>query len=272
MADADGTVTSSHSEADAAAWSKLTAELDAWAAAGATASLFWRDDDATEPGPALDRLLAVTAAAGAPLMLAVIPAQAEAALADAVAAAGQVRPVQHGWAHVNHAKGSGDEGAWELGLHRGVEAVLADLERGRARLAALFGARSLPVVVPPWNRIDEALFPLLAEAGWRGVSAFGERTTAQPAPGLTVNNAHVDPIRWKGGGRFAGTAKTLAQLVDHLAARRAGSVDSGEATGLLTHHADLDDAGWAFVERLGAAVATHPAACWRDPADIFPAS
>ena len=272
MADADGMVASSDGEADeAAAWAKLTVEFDAWAAAGQTASLFWRDDDATRPGPALDRLLAVTAAAGAPLMLAVIPARAEGALADAVAAAGQVRPAQHGWAHVNHARGSGDKGAWELGLHRGVEAVLSDLERGRVQLAALFGARFLPVVVPPWNRIDERLYPVLAEAGWRGVSAFGERTAAQPAAGLTVNNAHVDSISWKGGARFAGTAKTLAQLVDHLAARRAGPVDSAEATGLLTHHADLDDVGWAFVERLGVTVGTHPAARWRDPADIFPA-
>ena len=52
MADADGMVASSDGEADeAAAWAKLTVEFDAWAAAGRTASLFWRDDDATRPGP-----------------------------------------------------------------------------------------------------------------------------------------------------------------------------------------------------------------------------
>ena len=265
-------VASSNGETDETlAWAKLTMEFDAWAAAGQMATLFWRDDDATRPGPALDRLLAVTAVADAPLMLAVIPARSESALADAISPADHVRPTQHGWAHVNHARGSGDKGAWELGLHRGMKAVFCDLQRGRLQLTALFGARFLPVVVPPWNRIDKRLYSVLAEVGWRGVSAFGERTAAQPAVGLTVNNAHVDTISWKGGARFAGTATILARLVDHLAARRVGSVDSAEVTGLLTHHADLDHVGWAFVERLGATVATHPAARWCDPADIFPA-
>jgi hypothetical protein len=251
------------------AWTGLAAELDAWTAAGRTARLFWRDDDATRAGAALDRLFAVTAAAGAPLLLAVIPARAEDALAQAVAAAGHVRPAVHGWAHVNHARGSGDRGAWELGLHRGADAVLADLGRGGARLAALFGDRALRVIVPPWNRIDERLFAALAESGWCGVSAFGPRAAARPAAGLTVNNAHVDPIRWKDGAAFAGAGKTLALLVGHLAARRTGAADPDEATGLLTHHADLDEAGWKFVERLGAAIRRHPAACWCDPADLF---
>jgi len=252
------------------AWAGLTAELDAWAAAGRTATLFWRDDDATRPGPALDRLLEATAAAGAPLLLAVIPALAQNGLAETVAAAAHVRPAQHGWAHVNHAKGSGDEGAWELGLHRGEAAVIADLTRGRTRMASLFGERFLAVVAAPWNRIDARLFPALAAGGWRGISAWGPRAAGRPVPGLTVNNAHCDPIRWKGGARFAGAGKTLAELIGHLAARRAGSVDAEEGTGLVTHHAVMDAAGWRLASRLGAAVTAHPAARWVDPADLFP--
>lgn len=253
------------------AWQALASELDAWQAAGLTARLFWRDDDATKPGPALDRLIAVTGASAAPLMLATIPADVDAGLAAVVAAAAHVQPVQHGWAHINHASGSGDKGAWELGLHRGADAVIAELARGRDRLETLFGESFVPAIVPPWNRIDEVLFPMLAAAGWLGVSAFGARDAAHPVAGFTIANAHLDPIRWKEGARFAGTAKTLGILIGHLAAQRAGTADRSEALGFLTHHIDLDEAGWIFAERLGGVIAQHPAARWVAPADLFAA-
>ena len=53
----------------------LTDEFDRWADQGLTATLWWRDDDAIAPTPALDRLL--DAAGPVPLTLAVIPALAE---------------------------------------------------------------------------------------------------------------------------------------------------------------------------------------------------
>ena len=37
-------------------WQDLRDELDRWAEAGRTATLWWRDDDAVMPGPLLDRL------------------------------------------------------------------------------------------------------------------------------------------------------------------------------------------------------------------------
>ena len=67
-------------------WPGLSAELDAWAAAGRTATFWWRDDDATAPTPELGRLLRLAGAHGAPLALAVIPAEAGPALAEALAA------------------------------------------------------------------------------------------------------------------------------------------------------------------------------------------
>src|SRR5216684_8019215 len=64
----------------AADWLDLERELDAWRAAGRSATLWWRDDDAVRPTPALDRLLAI--AAGVPLALAVIPGPTGAPLAE----------------------------------------------------------------------------------------------------------------------------------------------------------------------------------------------
>jgi len=246
-------------------WAALAAELDRWGAAGRRADLWWRDDDAAAPGPKLSRLFDMTGAAG--LLLAVIPARLDEALGPAVAAAPHVRVAQHGYAHVNHAPKGQGLGAWELGLHRGEAAVLADLDAGNARLAEVFGERFVPVVVPPWNRIDPALFGPLAARGYRGVSAFGPRERGRP--GFVVANAQCDPIRWKGGPRFAGEAKALGEIIGHLEARRTGAADADEPTGFLTHHIDLDEDGWAYCARLAQAVEAHPAARWRDPLDIF---
>jgi hypothetical protein len=77
-------------------WDDLGAELDAWSAAGRTATLWWRDDDAAEPSAALDRLLGIVEAHGTPLTLAVIPAAAQDSLRRALAGRGGVTPVQHG--------------------------------------------------------------------------------------------------------------------------------------------------------------------------------
>ncbi len=56
-------------------WSDLDAELDRWASAGRTATLWWRDDDAARLTPALERLIALARRHHAIVHLAVIPAR-----------------------------------------------------------------------------------------------------------------------------------------------------------------------------------------------------
>ncbi|HEY9056564.1 MAG TPA: hypothetical protein VIN77_05390, partial [Aurantimonas sp.] len=51
----------------------LLRELDQWTADGRTVALWWRDDDATQPTPALARLVAAAQRHRAPLALAVVP-------------------------------------------------------------------------------------------------------------------------------------------------------------------------------------------------------
>ena len=135
-----------------AAWAALAEELDRWAEVKRPASFWWRDDDAVAATPALDSLLALSERHRAPLALAVIPAAAGTGLAEALAgSAAPVTVFQHGFAHRNHAP-SGEKAA-ELGDHRDVATVAAELADGRDRLAALFADRFLPAMVPPWNRI-----------------------------------------------------------------------------------------------------------------------
>ena len=248
-------------------WAQLESELDAWSAVGRVASFWWRDDDAAAPGPKLDQLIDISKSAG--LLLAVIPKRLEPALVASLAHTAHVYVAQHGYAHINHAPRGQGLGAWELGLHRGIDRVMADLDAGRACLEGHFKSQFLPVVVPPWNRIAPELLPAIAARGYQGLSAFGPRSAVNPAPGLTVVNAHCDPIKWKSEPRFRGVDKTITQLIEHLQARRDGVVDADEPTGFLTHHIDLDAAAWDFCAGLVELINNHGAAQWRSPQDLF---
>ena len=248
-------------------WNLLHEELDAWVAAGKQATLWWRDDDAVAPGPRLDKLIELSGSAG--LLLAVIPAHVSDNLATRLATSSHVYVAQHGYTHVNHAPRGQGLGAWELGLHRGEAAVLSDLATGRQQLTRLFNDSFLPVIVPPWNRIAPELLAPIYSCGYRGVSAFGANAGTEAPAGLVIANAHCDPIRWKSGASFAGEKKTILQLVSHLAARRCGDAKLHEHTGYLTHHIDLDSAGWAFSENLASVIDAHPGAQWVSPPDIF---
>ena len=223
-------------------WTDLSDEAARWSQAGRAADLWWRDDDAADVGPALERLLAVHRDSGVPLALAVVPAKATKALAGRLAGEPGVDLMQHGYAHVNHAA-SGDNKKIELGTERPAMLVLGELGTGRMAMEGLFGTRPLAVMVPPWNRIAPALVPTLPEIGFTGLSTFGARRRQYPVRGLLEINTHVDLIDWKGGGGFVGEAAALGALVSSLAHARI----SGEPVGVLSHHLAMDGGAWDFL-------------------------
>ena len=246
-------------------WSDLRRELDAWHDAGRTASLWWRDDDATASTQALDRLAGLARTHAVTVGLAVIPALAEPALAPWLASE-RAEVLQHGWAHRNHAA-DGRKRA-ELGARRAPDVGGGGAVAGlRGKLRELAGARFLPVLVPPWNRIDEAVISTLPSVGFRGLSTFGPRRAAEAAPGIGQTNCHVDVVDWRGGRGFVGRDRAIAAVVAHLAARRERSVDPAEPTGLLTHHAVHEESTWTFIDRLMALTRRHPAARWLAPGE-----
>ena len=243
-------------------WQYFDAELEAWRRAGLTARFWWRDDDATRPGPLLDRLLRT--AGPIPVALAVIPAMVEDSLAAYLAAhgrqGGETQVLQHGYAHVNHAP-TGAKKA-EFGDHRPLAAMLDELVLGRQRLEGLFGEVFEPILTPPWNRAGNEVTRNLAPAGLQGLSRFGPRG---PDEGDSVVNTHVDIIGWRGGRGFVGERHALRAAINHLAARRTGAADLGEPTGLLTHHRDHDEACWRFVAKFATVVSAHPVSLWVAP-------
>jgi hypothetical protein len=246
---------------DADLWRPLAVELARWQEAGVVADFWLRDDDAVEPSVALDRLLSLTGAAAVPVTLAVIPARAGRNLADRVASESGITAAVHGWSHENHAPPG--EKKQELGPHRPAEAVLAELGDAKIIVDSLFGALSLPMLVPPWNRIDEALLPSLSGLGFTALSLFGP---AEPGP-IECLNTHVDLMRWRGERH----GKDHAALVAEIVAQLAGRLDSGsrEPIGLLSHHLVHDETAWSFLQGLFEAMAEPPACRWLSARDLM---
>jgi hypothetical protein len=252
-----------------APWALLGAELDRWADAGQTATLWWRDDDAGEMTAQLDRLLKLRENTGIALALAAVPTRVDASFRSRLAVEADVAVLQHGYSHHNFA--TPGERKIELDGSRPADHVIADLAVGMQSLGSLPGW--LPVLVPPWNRIAAHLLPLLPELGYRGLSSLGPRQRPNVLAGLRQNNVHIDPIDWRGRNRppraFGGTDNALAAAIEHLAARRTGTVDGEEATGLMTHHLIQDENTWRFVEQFIAHTQAHPAVKWLAAGDIF---
>jgi hypothetical protein len=200
-----------------------------------------------------------------PLALAVIPMRAGQEIFEHLGAG--VSILQHGTDHRNRAA-AGDKKT-EFPAAEAPAAALQRLAAARERLAQLAGARFLPVLAPPWNRLKVAYLPQLAAAGIRGLSQYGARTAAQAAPGLAQVNTHVDLIEWHGSRGFAGEEAVLAAAVKHLAAKREGRADAMEATGWLSHHAVHDEAAWTFLERLFETARKAPGVHWPSPRVLF---
>jgi hypothetical protein len=231
-------------------WQPLVDELAQWRDAGRHAQLWWRDDDAADTTPALERLLALQAETAVPLALAVVPALATPALAARLGGLptdhrSAVDVMQHGYGHTNHAPPTDKK--CELGPHRPAMLVLGELGTGRMALERLFAERALPVLVPPWNRIAPALVPALPEIGFTGLSAFSARRRAEPVRGLRQINTHLDLVDWKDRRRFVGHDAALAALIGALSQSRRAT---GEPVGLLSHHLAMDEGAWDFLRSL----------------------
>lgn len=250
----------------AEAWRRLDTELAAWADAGKTATLWWRDDDAGGCNDETSRLIDLHAEFAIPLTLAVVPCQATRSLAEAIAPYPSIAPIVHGYAHRNHAPLNAKQA--EFGAHRPLAIMQAELGQALDILRQLFDTRLRSVLAPPWNRIAPGLTPLLPELGYCGLSAFQPALQRNPAPGLAQTNCHVDLIYWRRKIIPRNEPDVLNDLIAHLAARRrraAGqpvrdvtlsgrlvpeNLDPDEPTGILTHHLAHTPQAWELLRHV----------------------
>ncbi len=242
-------------------WASLQAELALWRTAGRRARLWLRDDDATAPSPALDRLLRITASQ--PILLAVIPEQATEALAARLRRTPAVSVIQHGWRHRMNARDG--EKKSEFPPSRDPAEGVAALRRGREKLEALFGAQFQPILAPPWNRLSDKLAARLPEAGIAGLSRFHAAPAQRPngAPGLTRIDVDIDIIDWRGGRGGKPATTLVGEIVAKLAWARKN--DPAVPVGVMTHHLVHDETAWRFLERLFEQTRRDPGAVWVNP-------
>lgn len=251
---------------DAAAtaeWPDLVDEFDRWGEAGRTAALWWRDDDAATATPQLSRLLRL--AGRTPIGLAVIPALARCELTATLDSYPSVAVLQHGWCHANHAI-SGKKSEYPASRDTGIAAK--EIVAGRDRLIALFGARALPVFVPPWNRFCPEFLPMLPAAGIFVLSAMTSTKPKTLPAALLAVDVHVDLVAWRNGRGFVGEPAALAALIRCLRAARLAPDPTAGPIGILTHHLVMDDAAAGFIDRLLTLVDRHTAARWARPSEF----
>jgi hypothetical protein len=229
--------------------------MQALDAAPGPVPLFIRDDDAGWSDDALFALLDVTAAAGVPIDLAAIPDALTDPLAAALLQRRRTQPLglhQHGCAHLNHET----EGRkCEFGPARSAAQQRDDLLRGRARLQQALGDALDPIFTPPWNRCAAHTPALLAELGY---AALSRDATATPQQALPECPVHVDWTR-----ELRAAVADGADVGQRLAVQMARHVNGTRPVGLMLHHAVMDAAERALLQRLLARWAGHPGARWQ---------
>ena len=234
----------------------LERELAAWARAGRTLSLWWRDDDARGPTAQLDRLLALSEQNTIPLTLAVIPSAENKELARRIGGVRGVTTVQHGIDHINRAKAN-ERGAQEMAAEWNAQEIAARLETTLRDLQCM--PHSYPLFVPPWHAAHPSLETALQTAGFKGWSPGQD---VQTIGELARVDTHLEILRWKGGARFRGEGRFMRGLTRLVQERRRAGRWS-EPIGILTHHLQQDDASWRFLERFIAWTKGKPAIAWR---------
>ncbi|WP_426011494.1 polysaccharide deacetylase family protein [Caulobacter sp. DWR2-3-1b2] len=220
----------------------LGPELARWKAGGHGPLVWWRDDDARQPGPALDRLLALSRRFDAPITLAAVPDGDIPALSKTCRETPCVELAIHGFRHENRAPPGQPSGEVnELDL-------LTDVIQELGEAIEVFrraGVRA-SLFVPPWNNAHPTLKTALRLRGLT-LSCYGEmRDEHEPTARL---DTHLDIMRWKPRARFRGAVRFLLRTRRHLAERRLKTLWD-EPVGLLTHHLDHDEAAWHFLEAL----------------------
>jgi predicted glycosyltransferase len=251
----------------ARAWQRLHAVLEEIANIGETLPVWWRDDDVVAPSAALDRLLALSQRFAAPVALAAIPLLATPALGERLAGELRVDVIVHGLAHRNHAPPG--HSSSELGIGQPLLDRMAALYGAHARLRRLLGAKVVPMLAPPWNRIGGDLTERLGEVGFLGLSTFKRRRAREAAPGVLQVNTHVDPVFWRGHGGLRDEAAMLDDLAALARETVAHPPREREPIGLLTHHLEHDPWVWRFIEELLAFLAAHRAVRFTRPAEFL---
>ena len=227
-------------------WAPLRVELAHWERKKMTLPVWWRDDDAHDATPALDRLIKMSNTLNVPVHLAIIPRKATRALATRIMDEKNIVPLVHGWAHRN--ANPADTVRCEFPDSKDIAQTREEILEAKRRLEGLLPGKVEPVFVPPWNRIGGKAAAELADLGFKILSATPNQMAMVDAPGVVQMHAHIDPIVWKDGKALRDPEAMILEIVTMLKPRRQGKSDNSMPFGFLTHHLAMSDEVWAFTE------------------------
>ena len=204
--------------------------------------VFFRADDIAEACEDFSRLIALFVKHRAPLALAAVPAWLTVEKWTDIQNLTSAAPSlwcwhQHGWSHVDH---SIEGKKCEFGDDRTPEDIEDDLARGRRRLETIMGDSFSPVFTPPWNRCGRFALDALKKLKFKAVSRSEGATPPVPS-GLAQCDINVDLHTRKD----AVSEKSLEALL--------GEIESGLVEGfcgIMIHHRRMNDAAFAFLDRL----------------------
>jgi peptidoglycan/xylan/chitin deacetylase (PgdA/CDA1 family) len=185
-------------------------ELARWKARGQAPVLWWRDDDARRPTPALDRLLALSDRFGAPITVAAVPDGDIKALALACRAAGGVELAIHGFRHENRAPPGRPSGEVN-DLDRLADVVL---ELGTALDVFRRAGVRANLFVPPWNNAHPTLKTAncATRTSRRGSTPIWTSCVGSPRPVSAGRCASccAPAVSWSSdGSRCSGTSRSV---------------------------------------------------------------
>ena len=262
-------------------WQAVHQELSLWQRHGLTASVWVRDDDATDVTEALNQLERIARRFSIQIGLAVIPTKVRQALITHLEPHSETfYPMCHGYTHADH----GIEGhPSEFGDDRPLAALAEEAQLASAAFRTHFGRP--PVFVPPYSRISPHLEKRLTQFGFKRLSNIPGKTQrglaklhrsishlprlprylAMPVPNVDI---HIDVIDW-GAHSAKSSHQVASELLGELRMRRKGYIPPHTPIGVLTHHLVHDGLIWQSFEELLENLAAEPAVRLCGAADVI---
>lgn len=198
--------------------------------------IFFRNDDAGWANDKLYWLLDEFAQSGTPIDVAVIPEALDQGLADELLSRWYqnqhlIGLHQHGFSHINH-EPAGRK--CEFGNARSKMEQKDTIQNGRERLKEAFGNALDPIFTPPWNRCTQITVECLEELDFRILSQ--DITAAKlDSPALRQVPVHIDWSRMM--RQSPDSLNVLGQAI-------AIQLQKNDLTGIMLHHADIDETNW----------------------------
>lgn len=232
-------------------WEKLENEFNLCSKVGFKPSFWIRDDDATDNNKKLDKLLILCQKNNIPISLASIPFLVKTSLIKRVNRE-NVSILVHGYKHQNYA--SLNKKKSEFSDNRPQLKMIEDIKDGLGIINNIFGTQSIPVFVPPWNRICNSALEHLSKVGIIGFSGKNKSPDFYDPKyknlSLIIHNADIDLIDWKFNKKFAGECKIIEELIKNISYKRKNLFERNNPICILSHHKDMEVKCFEFIEKL----------------------